>query len=643
MIDISVQNLKKSYEQGNPVLTGLSFELQAGEHVGILGRNGCGKTTLFRILSGAVDYDEGTVSIAPGKRLGLISQIPVYPAEYTTEDVLKTAHERVYRIGRRLDELTAQMAEDASEAVLREYDRLSADFERLGGWDVDHERSRVAAGLDIPQAMRERLFSQLSGGEKTRVNLARLILEDTDILLLDEPTNHLDLHATEWLEDYILHFRGTVLAISHDRWFLDTVAQRCIDLTGGQAEFYPGNYSYYVVERQRRFDEQLKKYEKDQAKLEQLQRAAAQLHLWAFLGNDKLHKRAFSMEKRIDKLAQTERPRVQKKLNVKFSEQEFFGDEVVILEGLSKSFGEKRLFHDLELLIEGGDRIALIGDNGTGKSTFLKILMQEEEPDAGWVRFGPSVKTAYLPQIIHFEHPERSLYDTMLYEEKCLPQTARDRLAQFQFTGEDVFKPVSALSGGELSRLRLCMLMRHDINFLILDEPTNHLDIASREWIEDAVDDYGGALLFVSHDRWFIERFANRVWELSDGEITDYRGSFTQFREYKARQQAIKAAEAKRQKETVGAAPQSRPRAAEGGGPYVEAPKKKPNPKLLARVEREIEKLEEQLSALDAEAEANASDYQKLLEIDARKAELNAELEAKYEQWEELSEGTGNK
>ncbi len=628
MIDISIQNVTKGFEQGNPILKGLSFEVQAGERVGILGRNGCGKTTLFRLLSGELDCDSGTVTVAGGKRLGLISQIPVYPAHYTTEDVLKTAHERVYRIARRLEELTARMAEDASEALLREYDRLSADFERLGGWDVDHARSRVAAGLDIPPAMRERLFSQLSGGEKTRVNLARLILEDTDILLLDEPTNHLDLHATEWLEDYILHFRGTVLAISHDRWFLDTVAQRCIEIRDGRAEFYAGNYSFYVVERQRRFEEQLKQYEKDQAKYEQLKRAAAQLHLWAFMGNDKLHKRAFSMEKRMEKLNQTQRPHVQKKLNVRFAEREFLGDEVLVLEGLSKSFGEKRLFHDLELLVEGGDRIALLGDNGTGKSTFLKILMQEEAPDTGWVRFGPSVKTAYLPQIIHFEHPERSLYDTMLYEENCLPQVARDRLAQFQFTGEDVFKPVSALSGGELSRLRLCMLMRHDINFLILDEPTNHLDIASREWIEDAVEDYSGALLFVSHDRWFIERFANRIWALADGEITDYRGSFSQFRDYRARQQALRQAETRKEEKKPKAPPEPKPG----------APGKKPNPKLLAKLEREIERTEAQLAALDAEQERHASDYQKLLELGAQREALDAELEALYLRWEELSE-----
>ena len=624
MIDISVKELTKAYEDGVNILNGLSFDVQAGEHIGILGHNGCGKTTFFRILSGEIPYDEGTLQVASGKRIGLISQIPVYPADYTTEDVLKTAHERVYAIGKKLEALTERMATDASAEVLREYDRLNADFERLGGYDVDFERDRVAGGLDIPASMRTRLFSQLSGGEKTRVNLARLILEDTDILLLDEPTNHLDLHATEWLENYVQHFHGTVLAISHDRWFLDTVAQRCIEIHNGRAEFYSGNYSFYVTERQRRFEEQLKKYEKDQAKLEQLRRAAEQMHLWAFMGNDKLHKRAFSMEKRMEKLSVSEKPQVQKKLNVRFAERDFSGDEVIVTESLSKSFGDKLLFRDLDLLIEGGDRIALIGDNGCGKSTFLKILMNEELPDSGWVRKGPSVKVAYLPQIIHFEHPERTLYDTMLYEENCLPQTARDRLGQFNFRGEDVFKPVSALSGGELSRLRLCMLMRHDINFLILDEPTNHLDIASREWIEDAVDEYGGALLFVSHDRWFIERFANRIWELHDGEITDFKGSFSQFREYKSRQQQIITAanrqEAKK-KET--------------------APAKKSaqrTDKLLARLERDIAKLEAQISELDAQSEAFASDYQKLMDLDAQKRELNEALEALYLQWEELAE-----
>ena len=624
MIDISVSSLVKSFELGKNILDGLTFTVNSGERVGILGHNGCGKTTLFRILAGEIGWDEGEVMVAPSKRLGLISQIPVYPDGWTTEDVLRSAHKRLYEISDRLDELGLLMEHDQSPALLQEYDRLSDDFRRLGGYDMDTARNRVANGLDIPAAMREQPFDSLSGGEKTRVNLARLILEDTDILLLDEPTNHLDLHATEWLEDYLLHFKGTVLSISHDRWFIDRVAQRCIEIVDGKAEFYSGGYSFYLEERQRRFEEKMRKYEKDQAKIEQLTRAAEQMHLWAFMGNDKLHKRAFSMEKRIEKLSHTEKPTEQKKLSVKFRQREFEGDEVLVMEGLSKSFGEKKLFSGLDLTVTGGERIALIGDNGTGKSTLVKLIMGDETPDAGYVYRGPAVRTAYLPQMVSFSVPERSAYDTMLYDCRCQPQEARDRLAAFGFRGEDVFTPVGTLSGGEKSRLRLCMLMGSDINFLILDEPTNHLDIVSREWMEDALSDYEQTLLFVSHDRYFIEKFATRIWALADGRITDFRGGYSEFCQWRDRQEVFRQNERAAQKKKE---------------PKAE-PKKKPvqgNDKAIAKAEREIAKLEAKIAALDAEAEANGSDYQKLMELSAEREGLENELLELYEQWEELN------
>ena len=624
MIDISVSSLVKSFELGKNILDGLTFTVNSGERVGILGHNGCGKTTLFRILAGEIGWDEGEVMVAPSKRLGLISQIPVYPDGWTTEDVLRSAHKRLYGISDRLDELGLLMEHDQSPALLQEYDRLSDDFRRLGGYDMDTARNRVANGLDIPAAMREQPFDSLSGGEKTRVNLARLILEDTDILLLDEPTNHLDLHATEWLEDYLLHFKGTVLSISHDRWFIDRVAQRCIEIVDGKAEFYSGGYSFYLEERQRRFEEKMRKYEKDQAKIEQLTRAAEQMHLWAFMGNDKLHKRAFSMEKRIEKLSHTEKPTEQKKLSVKFRQREFEGDEVLVMEGLSKSFGEKKLFSGLDLTVTGGERIALIGDNGTGKSTLVKLIMGDETPDAGYVYRGPAVRTAYLPQMVSFSVPERSAYDTMLYDCRCQPQEARDRLAAFGFRGEDVFTPVGTLSGGEKSRLRLCMLMGSDINFLILDEPTNHLDIASREWMEDALSDSEQTLLFVSHDRYFIEKFATRIWALSDGRITDFRGGYSEFCQWRDRQEVFRQNERSAQKKREPKAEQ----------------KKKPvqgNDKAIAKAEREIAKLEARIAALDAEAEANGSDYQKLMELSAEREGLENELLELYEQWEELN------
>ena len=621
MAEISVNSLVKSFELGKNILDGLSFTVNPGERVGILGHNGCGKTTLFRILTGEIGYDEGQVSIAAGKRMGLISQIPVFPEDWTTEDVLKSAHRRLYDMNRRLEELTEQMERDQSPALLREYDKLSDDFRRLGGYNMDIDRNRVANGLQIPPAQRQQLFSSLSGGEKTRANLARLILEDTDILLLDEPTNHLDLRATEWLEEYILHFKGTVLAISHDRYFLDRVVQRCVEINDGKAELYSGNYSFYVAERQHRFEEKLKKYEKDQAKVEQLTRAAEQMHLWAFMGADKLHKRAFSMEKRIEKLQQSEKPKTEKKLSVKFKQREFNGDEVLVTEGLAKAYGSKKLFTDLSLTVTGGERIALIGDNGTGKSTLIKLIMDEETPDAGYLYHGPAVRTAYLPQIVQFSVDERSAYDTMLYDCRCQPQEARDRLAAFGFRGDDVFTPVGALSGGERSRLKLCMLMGADINFLILDEPTNHLDIASREWMEDALSDFEQTLLFVSHDRYFIEKFATRIWALHNGEITDFRGGYREYCAWKERQAVFQQSE----KTGVKKEEKKKPRS--------------PNTdKQLAKTEREIARLEEKIALLDQQAEEYASDYQKLMEIGAEKDALDSQLMALYEKWEELNE-----
>ncbi len=623
MIDISLHNVKKSFG-GVDILKGVSFDVNEGERVALLGANGTGKTTLLKILTGQLEADEGEIVLPAQKRVGLISQIPVYPAGYTTEDVLRSAHRHLDDIRAEMTELEQTMALDASPEVLRRYDRLTADFERLGGYAADYERERVANGLDITAPMRAQAFDSLSGGEKTRVNLARLLLEDTDILLLDEPTNHLDLKSTEWLEDFLLHFHGTVLTVSHDRWFLDTIAQRTIELVDGKCEFYSGSYSFFVEEKQRRYEEQLALYEKNQKEIAHLEAAADKLHLWAFMGNDKLHKRAFSMEKRIAKLQTAPKPRTGRKLSARFKEQEFRGDEVLLIAGLGKAFGEKRLFSDLELLIEPGERVAVMGDNGSGKSTLVKLILGEETPDEGWVRIGPAIKTAYLPQLVTFEHPERSALDTLIYDCKASPQEARDRLAAFNFTGEDVFKTVGSLSGGEQSRLRLCMLMKSDINLLILDEPTNHLDIASREWIEAALADYEGTLLFVSHDRWFVDAFATRVWELKDGALSDYRGGFAEYQSYKTRQAELSRA-AKKQAEKKKT-------------PAASASKLPNTAREAAKVEKEIAKLEAELARLAAEEETYATDYQKLMELGEEKSALSETLDGLYLRWEALAE-----
>ena len=624
MIDISVSNVSKEFEVGRKILDGLTFQVDTGERVGLLGKNGAGKTTLFRILTGELEPDEGQVSVASGKRVGLISQIPVYPAGYTVEAVLRAAFQRLQDMEEEMESLTARMAAGESDpALLRRYDALTAAFESGGGYDVETPLNKVCNGLDISADMRARPFADLSGGEKTRVNLGRLILEDTDILLLDEPTNHLDLRCTEWLEDYLSRFKGTVLTISHDRWFLDKVVDRVIELENGRAEFYAGNYSYYVEEKERRYQEKLKQYEKEQAKIEQLQAAADKMHLWAFMGNDKLHKRAFSMEKRIARLRKTDKPRKDRKLEIKFGEREFRGDEVMVIKDLKKSFGDRTLFEHVDLEVVGGERIALLGDNGTGKSTLIKMIMGEEVPDGGKIRLGPTVKIGYLPQIIHFDRPDRNLVDTMLYAQNCSTQEARDRLAAFDFRGEDVFKSVSALSGGEQSRLRLCMLMDSKINLLILDEPTNHLDLNSREWIEEAVADYTGNLLFVSHDRYFINQFATRIWMLEDGKITDFEGTFAEYRAWKEKKLPVpppKKEEAPVKKE--------KPKRT-GGTKMLE--------KEVAAAEREVTKAEERMYDLTQEIEASSSDYLKLTELYEQREALEEEIAHLYANWERLS------
>ena len=626
MIDISVSNLVKEFEVGSKILNGLTFQVDSGERVGLLGPNGCGKTTLLRILTGAMDYDEGEVVIAPGKRVGLISQIPVYPAGYTVEDVLDTAFAPLHAMEEEMTRLAEAMGKGEDPAQMARYDQLAAAFQSGGGYETQTNKNKVCNGLSISAAMREQLFDHLSGGEKTRVNLGRLILEDTDILLLDEPTNHLDLRATEWLEEYLEKFKGTVLTVSHDRYFLDRVVQRIIEIQEGRAEFYAGNYSFYAVEKERRYEEKLKQYEKEQAKIQQLEKAAEQLRTWAYSGMDKTFKRAQSMEKRIERMRTTDRPKRERKMEVRFGEREFRGDEVLTIKNLSKSFGDRTLFSDVNLEVEGGERIALLGDNGTGKSTLLKIIMGEEQPDSGKLRLGPTVKIGYLPQIIHFDHPERSLVDTMLYDLDCTAQTARNRLASFKFRGDDVFKPVGALSGGEQSRLRLCMLMDAKINLLILDEPTNHLDIQSREWIEEAVEEYEGNLLFVSHDRYFIDRFATRIWMLEGGHITDFKGTYQEYQAARQRQRQQVSAPAKSDKKEE---PKKEKPKRPGGTKNLE--------KEVAAAERAVGKAEEQMYELTQQIEEAASDYLKLQELYEQKEALEEEILKLYGTWESLS------
>ena len=617
MVDISVKNVNKFFVIGENLLEDLSFDIQEGERVAILGRNGCGKTTLFKILTGEMDYDGGEVYVNPNKKLGLISQIPHFPAGYTVEDVLRSAFTELTSAKRKMEALEQAMTQGATAEQLREYDALVNRFQSGGGYEMDVDVDKICNGLGITAAQRPQEFDSLSGGEKTRINLARLLLEKTDILLLDEPTNHLDLNSVEWLESYIKSFKGTVLIISHDRYFIDQVAQRVIEITDGHAEFYTGNYSFYMEEKQARFDLQLKQYEQEQAKLKQLGYTVERMKGWG-INNRTLYRRAMSIQHRMERIQKTQRPKTEKTMKASFGEKDFSGDVVFKMKNVSKSYGDRVLFSDVNLNVEGGERIALLGDNGTGKSTFLKCLLGEEDC-GGRIQFGPTVKWGYLPQIIRFDHPERSLYDTMLYEKNLTPQMARDRLGAFLFQGEDVFKTVGTLSGGEQSRLRLCMLMDEKINLLILDEPTNHLDIASREWVEAAIEEFEGVLLFVSHDRYFIEKFAERIWLLENGAIRDFPCGYQKYRsilDHEAQARTLPKSEPKVKKE--------RPRTGTKDGE-----------KLVRRLEREIEKQEGLISELDGKIEAAAADYQELTRLLGEKEQAEEVLLELMGQWEQ--------
>lgn len=619
MSDISINGLYKFFGE-KQILSDISFDIFAGEKVAIVGPNGAGKTTLFKIITGEMPYDRGSVSIAKDRTVGIINQIPVYPEETTVEAVLRSAFHRIDAVKQKMSALEHEMTANHDPLLLKRYGELSAQLELMGGYNLDFEVDKVANGLEITAFQRTQPFSVLSGGEKTRVNLARIILESTDILLLDEPTNHLDIDAVDWLGKFLDAYKGTVVTISHDRFFLDQCCERIIELRDCVCDFYAGSYSYYAEERKLRFARRLAEHENQFEELKRLEEQSRKMHQW---GTEKMHKRAFSIDKRIAKMTVSDRPKPDKKMSMTFGDPNYETEEVLKVRGISKSFDGKNVLSDVSFNVLNGEKVAILGDNGTGKTTLLKIILGLESPDAGSVKKGVGLKPAYLPQVVLFEHDYRNLIDTLIYDKNITPQTARNRLGAFQFSGEDQLKTVSKLSGGEKSRLRLCELMYDPLNMLILDEPTNHLDILSREWIEEAIEGFNGTLMFVSHDRYFVSRFANRIIALVDGEMLDFKGTYDEFLVYKEKILAEKAASA---------APiaknelKSKPK---GGTKNLS--------RQIGVLERTIASLEDKSAAFDLEMAEAASDPQKLMALITEKEQVEAELLSKLEEWERLS------
>jgi len=624
MAEIILNDIHKYYG-ANHILKGVSLEIYEGSVVGLIGKNGAGKTTLFKIISGTESYEKGELFIAKGRRVGVLDQIPEYGPDTTVYQVLDSAFSEIYELRDRLQILAKQMAENDSPDLVRTYGSLQQEFELRGGYNIETSINIVCNGIGIDKDMQGRLFNELSGGEKTRVNLARIILTDANILLLDEPTNHLDINAVEWLEDYLNTFKGTVIVISHDRYFLDRVTERIVEIEDGVAVSYDGNYSKYAILKEQRRIEQLRHYEQELKKIKQLENAVKRMHDWANRAdNPNLHRRAFSMEKRLERMKEkaTPKPKTERKLSQSFKSGLFSGTEVLSLKGIQKSFDGRILFENVNLLLLKGDRIALLGDNGTGKTTLLKIIMGEISPDVGSVRMGPSVRIAYLPQIITFEQPELTILETVRRELITDEETARNLLAGFLFTGEDVFKTVGNLSGGERSRLKLCLLMQTGINFLILDEPTNHLDIASREWIEEVLEDFEGTILFVSHDRYFIRKFAKKICELEDGKLYSFDGDYEEYR-------AWKRYDAQRKKDSEQTAKHDKAKK----DTRIKKPSPKAIEKKLLNLEKDINFIEQRLGEIENEMEIHAADYKRLEELLNEKQSLEEKHESLIAQW----------
>ncbi len=617
MIDIAINELNKYYGS-NHVIKGISFEIYSGEKVALLGKNGSGKTTLFKTITGDEQYESGTISKASGKKIEMLAQIPTFGQNDTSEDILRSSFMEITDIFKAMKKIEG----DANPVVLARYGRLMEEYERLGGYETEVRLDKICGGMNIDERMRKRLFNQLSGGEKARVNLARILLRECDILLLDEPTNHLDIASLEWLERFLHEFPGTVVVVSHDRAFLDRVITRIIEIDDGRANFYSGNYSFYVEERERRYLTQAEHYKQQQRKISQLEAAIKRQRVWVQINpsNTALAKRALAMEKRIEQMDKVEKPVTVKKLAAGFDSGGYAAKEIVSFDSVCKHYGEKILVHDLDLKILRNDRIALVGANGCGKSTLLKMLMDEEHPDYGEIKISPNIKMSYMPQLITFDD-HATVLDLLRFETGLPEEKVRSVLARFHFMGADVLKKANTLSGGEKSRLKICLMMQKNTNFLLLDEPTNHLDIASREWIENALSDFTGTMLFVSHDRYFLNRFADKVWSMENDTITQYDYGFDEYLQTLRKGAASEKVpanknERKKSKKSKNAKPVS-----------IET--------LIIEAESELNKV-----AAEIEADLLRADFSKINELHEKKNQLVERIDVLYSEWLEAENRT---
>ena len=634
MILLSIQNVTKSFAM-NTVLKDVSLTLQAGSRMGLVGANGTGKSTLFRLISGAMEPDEGSISIVKGTRVGFLTQEADIQSDLTVQQELERVFDPLKEMEKKLRALEAEMAETSDPAEIerlsRSYSNLLDRFESSGGYEWPSRIQGVLAGLGFARGRENQPARVLSGGEKTRLCLARLLLTQPDLLLLDEPTNHLDLKSTQWLEETLKKYRGTVLVISHDRYFLNSVCDCMAEISLRRLTQYEGNYDQFSVKRRADLERQMKEYKLQQA---EIARQEAIIQRYRMYNREKSIKAAESREKRLEKMERLEKPQNEQKVRFSFAGRRRTGDDVLMVKGLSKGFEGRTLFENFNLHLRAGDRVAIIGPNGVGKSTMLNIVANQLTPDLGQVIFGANVELGYYEQHQTKLNPNKDILNELWDD---FPRLDIDRvrgvLALFLFVGDDVFQPISTLSGGEKGRVSLAKLMlRHD-NFLLLDEPTNHLDMDSREVLEDALEDFDGTILTVSHDRYFINRVANRVVEMTPEGVKEYIGNYDDYLEKKRLEEAgIEEAEYAGKTRTQIDKEKRRERLARESAKALR--------QKLKDAEADIARTEETIAELEAVMgdPETYRDAQRAQAVAKDHREAQARLDALYEDWEALSE-----
>ena len=638
MILMTVQGVSKSFGM-NCVLKDISLTLQQGARMGLIGVNGSGKSTLFRLIAGQMEPDEGNISLMRGTRVGMLTQEADIQSDLTVREELSRVFAPVQEMERRLRALEEEMAQNhedeaALDRLSREYARLTDRFEDAGGYEWPSRIQGVLAGLGFAKGREDQPASVLSGGEKTRLCLARLLLTQPDLLMLDEPTNHLDLASIQWLEDTLKKYRGTVLIISHDRYFMNSVCDCMAEISMRHLVQYEGNYDQFTVKRQADIERQIREYKLQQA---EIARQQAIIQRYRMYNREKSIRAAESREKRLEKMEKLEKPINEQHVRFSFEARRRSGDDVLKVHSLSKSFEGRKLFENFELHLRAGDRVAIIGPNGVGKSTLLNIIARKLRPDDGQVEFGANVDLGYYEQHQTGLNPEKDVLNELW---DAFPRLELDRvrsvLALFLFTGDDVYKKIGMLSGGEKGRVSLCKLMLKRDNLLLLDEPTNHLDMDSREVLEGALEDFDGTILAVSHDRYFINRVANRVIEMRPDGVKEYLGNYDDYLEKKRREEAgMEDALAGGMTKTQLDKQRRKER--------LMRESKKALEKQLEAAEKRIADAEEEIANLEARM-ADPALYQnpeEARQVAQRHAELQAGMDALYEDWEELSEIAG--